>query len=158
MENDIMITPPPGGPTSTINTAPEKYSLSKKFEIEEELKIYFMGVIANPIMIQNDGVFRNKNVGVVSYNHGAALKKAMEIWGANGNIAINSHNEDFTTIKDILKMVNIEGVTIQNIVPEAEKPRLMPLENFKNSLLLASDEYIKSEKDKMVLKKIIATI
>lgn len=135
----------------------EKYTLTKKFQIEEELKIYFMAVIANPMIPVSAGAIV-KTVGIVSYNYQTALNKAREIYATPINGAIQSSESDFSTVNEIISAVDIQGMVANNIVPKEEKPKIMAIKNFKTSLMLAADEYVKDKKKSLALKKIIETI
>lgn len=136
--------------------AKEKYVLTKEFRTQEKLKLFLMAVVPNSVN-QNGGIFQMRYVGVLGYTHELAIEKAKESFIKDGLGAINSYG-DFIPVEDILKNINYEGVVINHIVPESEKPKLMPLETFKASLLLAGNEYLKDEKSKLALKKIIAKL
>ena len=121
----------------------KKYELSKL--VEHKLKIWFMCVMKagiNPMY-----------TGVVAYDHESALKKAKETWYDNVPTTALLSFGDNCLVEDILKNVNIaQGKPVEII------KKVMPIDTFRASLLLASKEYIKSDKDRAILKKIINKI
>jgi len=142
--------------TSTVAPAPKKYELARKFEVEEKLRIWFMAII--PVIFANNIPLPSgqnpQYVGVIAYNHDAAVKRAKEVYG-NPGVMIQSF-EDNTLIETILQAVNFEGVEL--IHPEIATGPVLPLDKFRSSLLMAASEYIKNEKDKKVLERIILTL
>lgn len=133
----------------------EKYSLEKTIEEKLELRVFFMGLSND--MKPPEHV--TKLVGVVAYRHSDALQKAQQVWANQFGTMIFSKG-DSETIKNLLQYVKLEGITIPTVTPDTPKEpeKVMPIERFKTSLIMAAVEYVKNEADQSELRRIISTI
>lgn len=121
----------------------QKYELVKM--VEHKLKIWFMCIMKSN--------FNPMYTGVVAYDHESALAKAKETWCDNVPTTALLSFGDNVLVEDILKNVNLT----QGKPVEIEK-KVMPIDNFKTSLLLAADVYLEDKKDKTTIKRIINKI
>jgi len=140
---------------SSVNEIENKYSLEKDFK--EKLKIFFMAVRPGPPNFLSDERF----VGIISYTHDSAFQKGNEIFlkDKSKNLSLISHG-DYELMENILGNLELVG---KAIVIEKEKIIEKPaekigIEQFKNSLKLILNDYIKDENDRIFLARIINTI
>lgn len=146
------------------NTQLKIYELTKKFEEEEPLKIYFMSVVGSAGV--PDVVHVQKSIGIIAYRYMDALTKARDIYIAGRpGAGIASSEKDFETVANILKNVKYQDSDIQKLAPqiimETKNSQDHPKptkEQFITRLKLASEEMVKDEVDKKELKRILEKI
>ncbi len=121
----------------------KSYFLEKIFK--EKLKIYFVELLLNPR--QREGIR-----GIIAYRPDEALDIAKKRFSDNKK-TISLNQNDFMYVEEVLEVVGDRKEKEQ-----PQKPQKSNKEQFKWSLQLAKDEYVKSKEDKKVLEKIIEKI
>ena len=139
-------------------TITKKYEIEKDFKTREKLRIFFL--IIRPRNIPR--IEHERVIGVIAYRHDEALEKIRKDYlEKNPSFESLLHEKDYIYVEDVLKVINVEGITIIN-VPEVLKDvkpdQIIPtigFEAFKSGLLFAVDKYLKEKKDKEQMRKLI---
>lgn len=130
-------------------TPQEKYSLEKTVNEILELKIFFFGVL--------NGGNVTRLTGVIAYRHSDAVQRAHELWGTTPGTMVFGNDTDNETVKNLLQNINLEGL-VNTVTLKPPEEKVMPIERFKASLIMATAEYVTEENDRSELRRIISTI
>jgi len=130
------------------NNTIEKYKLSRTFQEQQPLKIFFMCVKQGAT---------ERFIGVIGYNHEECFKKARETYISVPPGVIISHG-DYELIENILKSVKTDGVTIVQEQPAKPEPKKLTKQQFINNTLLIADEMIIDKEDRKKIKEIIEKV
>lgn len=127
----------------------EQTSQSEKLNLQNNnpspLKIYLFILREQEIKIDKE-----KSAIVLAYDLDSALGKAYQVsegWN------INYHGQNMP-VKNFIDTIHLE----ETILPSAQSEEKLGLEGFKSGLLLVADSYVKDDKDKVEIKRIINSI
>lgn len=135
---------------------PDPITQTQKFEperkIEEDLKIYFM--ISRPRSPEIPG---EAVLGVLAYNLEDALLKANTIIPKGFNITFHGQT---ATVKQLINMISFGQNVVVPVAKEKPlevKPRTTK-QQFLWNLQMLADDFVKDEKDKKKLERIIKKV